>query len=197
MSFPYKDVVAALQFVLLRMIYDNFSTIVHAGHRELVRNGGVETHIIYFGPAQGKFQVIMRRDTKARYHLDFLNVPFPLGERDFTVTLGRGKNLVNHRVMNDVGARLNAFLGDSTYAKKKSLLTRHVLEFASKDVEVAIPGWFSRMLGVDQYNFNGEIDKTGLPGLTLVHETKWKWFEGTSEVGIYVHLFGGVKEVLK
>lgn len=192
MSFVFSEIVKTLQFILLRVIYDNFDTIVHAGHREIIRQQGVGVTIVRF---RNGLRVTMRRDERLHYFMDFENVPYPQETRGFTIKLGKGKNLVNHRVMNDVGVRLNAFLGDSAYSSNKSLMMRFALDWASKDLRINVPSWFSRFFGTTTINHNGGI-LSELPHLTVRHTTDWKWLEGNSKVKVEVELLGGVRETI-
>lgn len=196
MSIALKDIVMMMQLVILRLIYDNFTTIVEAAHREIVSKSKNYVNIINFGSNYGKLRVVMRRDKKSRYYMDFFNVPFPLGVRDFTIDLGRGRKLVNHRVLNDIGVRLNAFLDDGEHRKNKSGLMKFGLEFASKHVSIAALGWFTRLFGAEQTNFQDEMDKVNLPGLHLNHETKWERLKHKTSISIEVKLMGGVSETI-
>lgn len=191
----YKDIAFALQFVVLRVIYDNFSTLVHAAHREIIRNG-IDVRVIGFPKPLGGMSVVVRRDIKAHYYVDFLNIPFPDGPQDFTIKLGTGKNLVNRRVMNDVGVKLNTFLSDTAFSRKKSILMKYGLNFASSEVVIKKISWFSRLFGTTQINYDDVMDKIKLPCLRLSHVTEWHRLKHKTSFTIEVSLMGGVKETI-
>ncbi|UVD32237.1 hypothetical protein [Vibrio phage phiKT1028] len=192
MGAPFTAVIRALQFVVLQMFYTNFEALVAIAHREITHNNTGSVTFIRFPKSIGGMSVVMRRDSKAKYYIDFEQIPYDLGPRDVTIKLGTGKHLINHRVMNDLGVRLNQFLDNEEYRRSLSILRVYALEKFGQEVVVERPGFFARWFGVEITNYDEEFNKVSLPSLYGRHSTNWKKFHAESKASIQVRLYGDI-----
>lgn len=197
MAKPIEAVLRALQYVILNMFYYNFEAIVMMGHREITSTNCGSVCFFHAPKALGGISIHMVRDAKAKYYIELKNIPYDLGVRDVVVKLGTGKHLVNHRVMNELGVRLNPFLNDDEYRSSMSVLKKYALEHYSKNVEVKVPGFFARLFGTMSINFSGMFDRVNLPGFIGRHFTNWKMLDGCSMHATKVHLYGDICREVK
>ncbi|BAW98361.1 hypothetical protein [Vibrio phage pTD1] len=197
MAKPIELVLRALQYVILNMFYYNFKAIVMAGHREITSTNCGSVCLFHAPKSLGGISIHMVRDSKAKYYIEFKNLPYELGPRDVVVKLGTGTHLVNHRVMNDLGVRLNPFLNDSEYRYYMSTLNKYALQYYSEQVTVKTPSYFRRLFGVVETNFDQSFDKANLPGFMGYHYTTWGRLEGESNHVTKVQLYGGISREVK
>lgn len=197
MAKPIEQVLRALQYVILNMFYYNFEALVILGHQEITSTNSGSVCFFHAPKALGGISIHMVRDSKAKYYIEFKNLPYDLGPRDVIVKLGTGKHLINHRVMNDLGVRLNAFLDTSEYLASMSVLKKHALRFYSEQVTVVKPSFFARLFGTKSVNYSGAFDRVNLPGLIGKHYTDWKMLDGVSNHTTHVSLYGDISREVK
>ena len=195
MSLIFKEIVVTLQMVLLRLIYENFEGIVQYARKRVIDTCS-SYYIVNFSSFADGLVVVMHRDMRSRYSIEFKNVPYPLGKRSFTINLGAGKHLVNHRVLNDVGVRLNAFIDEKDNDEWRKVLVEHALDWCRKNVTYPPVPLYRRVFGATQVAHEGQIDLVNLPGLCLTHKRHTDCFDHKNEVYVDVCMVGGIRERL-
>lgn len=203
MSLGIKEIAQALQLILLRVIYEHFAVIVAYARQKTIENGA-PYDIVNFTRLVNGLVVRMVHIGRGRYEIQFKNVPYPMGLRSFTIKLGSGKNLVNHRVLNEVGVRLNAFLDDREFQDSSDYLVEYgrswvnarFLENKKLGFWPKVAMFFIRIVGKKIFDFDGFIDQFELPFVKVKHSVTVSGLEDMISTELVLELPCGVKQTL-